>query len=68
MSKTIDEKVVSMRFDNQQFERGVKQTQNSVQDLKKSLIGVSFGCSSSKNIPTPAIIAKIIPIKISLYF
>lgn len=48
MSKTIDEKVVSMRFDNQQFERGVKQTQNSVQDLKKSLNFEDSGKGLSK--------------------
>ena len=48
MSKTIDEKVVSMRFDNQQFERGVKQTQNSVQDLKKSLNFEDSGKGISK--------------------
>ena len=37
-----------MRFDNQQFERGVKQTQNSVQDLKKSLNFEDSGKGLSK--------------------
>ena len=36
MSKTIDEKVVEMRFDNQQFEKGVATTINSIKNLEKS--------------------------------
>ena len=35
MSKTVDERVVSMRFDNQQFERGVRQTSDSLQKFKE---------------------------------
>ena len=34
---TVDTRVVEMRFDNRQFEQGVKQTQLSVENLKKSL-------------------------------
>ena len=37
MSKTIDERVLEMRFDNAQFERGVSQTMSSVEKLKDSL-------------------------------
>lgn len=37
MSKTIDQKVVEMRFDNAQFEQGVSQSIQSVDNLKKSL-------------------------------
>lgn len=37
MSTTIDQKVVEMKFDNAQFERGVQQTVNSIDGLKKSL-------------------------------
>lgn len=34
---SIDSRVVSMKFDNAQFEKGVKTTQNSLKDLNKSL-------------------------------
>ena len=37
MSTTIDQKVVEMRFDNQQFEKGVATTMNSIEKLEKSL-------------------------------
>lgn len=37
MSKTVDERVVSMRFDNAQFERGAKQTMDTLNQLEKSL-------------------------------
>ena len=37
MSKVIDEKVVQMEFDNQQFENGVKTSMNSIDKFKKSL-------------------------------
>lgn len=37
MSKTIDSKVVEMKFDNDQFEKGVKQSMNSIKQLNKSL-------------------------------
>lgn len=37
MSRTIDERVVEMRFDNNQFESGVKETLNSLKSLKESL-------------------------------
>lgn len=37
MSTTIDSKVVEMRFDNQQFERGVQTSMNTLGNLKKSL-------------------------------
>lgn len=37
MSKTIDERVVEMRFDNKQFERGVATSMSTLDKLKKSL-------------------------------
>ena len=37
MSGTIDEKVVSMRFDNRNFESNVKTTLSSIENLNKSL-------------------------------
>lgn len=37
MSSTIDNRVVSMGFDNKQFETGVKQSTESLDNLKKSL-------------------------------
>ena len=37
MSKTIDEKVVEMRFDNKQFESNVRTTMSSLDKLKQSL-------------------------------
>ena len=30
MSTTVDQRVVEMRFDNQQFERGVKESQGTL--------------------------------------
>ena len=37
MSKTIDQKVVEMQFDNRQFERNVSTTMSSIDKLKQSL-------------------------------
>ena len=37
MSKTIDEKVVEMRFDNKQFEYNVATSMSTIEKLKKSL-------------------------------
>ena len=37
MSKTIDQKVVEMQFDNRQFEKNVSVTMSSVERLKQSL-------------------------------
>ena len=37
MSQTIDQKVVEMKFDNTQFEAGVKQTITSLDELKTAL-------------------------------
>ena len=37
MSTTIDQRVVEMRFDNRQFESGVKTTMNSLTNLKSNL-------------------------------
>ena len=48
MSRTIDQKVVEMRFDNEQFERGVQRSVDSINGLKKSLdfTGVEKGINS----------------------
>lgn len=37
MSSDIDKRIVQMQFDNQQFERGVKETTKSLESLKKGL-------------------------------
>ena len=37
MSKSIDEKVVEMRFDNQHFEKNVSTTMSTLEKLKRSL-------------------------------
>ena len=37
MSKTVDERVVKMQFDNQQFEQGVKTTMSSLDKFKQAL-------------------------------
>ena len=37
MSKTVDERVVKMQFDNQQFEQGVKTTMSSLEKFKQAL-------------------------------
>lgn len=37
MSKTIDERVVEMRFENDQFESGIRQSTQSLEMLRKSL-------------------------------
>lgn len=37
MSKTVDERVVQMRFDNSQFESGVKTSMSTLERLKQSL-------------------------------
>ncbi len=46
MSRTIDEKVVEMRFDNKQFEAGTKETLGTLEKLKQALkfqdVGKSF--------------------------
>lgn len=37
MSREVDERVVQMQFDNAQFERGTRQTMNTLEKLKQSL-------------------------------
>lgn len=37
MSKQLDERVVSMKFDNKQFEQGIKQTQSSLKNFNEAL-------------------------------
>jgi hypothetical protein len=37
MSREVDERVVSMKFDNDQFEKGVKQTTSTLDKLKQAL-------------------------------
>ena len=48
MSKAIDEKVVSMKFDNAQFEKNVSASMSTLDKLKKSLNleGASKGLDS----------------------
>ena len=51
MSKTIDERVVEMRFDNKQFESGAQTTMSTLDKLKKSLNmdGATRGLESIDN-------------------
>ena len=69
MSTTVDQRVVSMQFDNADFEKGVQQTLNSLNTLNKnieknaannvdSFKGLSSGLTDVKN----AISAGIIPV------
>ena len=37
MSASIDQRIVSMRFDNQQFQNGVSDSLKSIDNLKKGL-------------------------------
>ena len=37
MSSSVDERVVEMRFDNAQFEKGARQTLNTLDNLKEGL-------------------------------
>ena len=37
MSKTIDQKVVQMQFDNQNFEKNAKETMSTLDKLKAAL-------------------------------
>lgn len=48
MSTTVDERVVSMQFDNKQFEKGVKESMSTLDKLKEklSLKGVSKAAES----------------------
>lgn len=52
MSTTVDQEVVQMRFDNRQFEAGVAQTLNSLENLKESLNfkGAVKGLNSIENV------------------
>ena len=38
MPKSVDQRIVNMKFNNSQFERGVKTTMKSVKKLEESLI------------------------------
>ena len=53
MSKTIDERVVSMQFDNKQFESNVKTTMSTLDKLKKSL-NLSGASKGLENVQTAA--------------
>ena len=37
MSKSVDERIVEMRINNQQFEKGAKESISTLERLKKSL-------------------------------
>jgi len=41
MSRTIDERIVDMQFNNRQFEEGIKNTMKSMDDLKSGLDGMT---------------------------
>lgn len=51
MSNTVDNRVVNMQFNNQQFEAGVKQSMSSLEKLKASLdfTGAEKGLSNVQN-------------------
>ena len=49
MSKVVDQKVVEMRFDNGQFEKGVSQSMSSLDKLKASLNGFGGNFGSGVN-------------------
>ena len=53
MSKTIDEKVVSMQFDNRQFEKNVHTSMSTLDKLKKSL-NLSDSAKGLENISASA--------------
>ena len=53
MSKTVDERVVSMQFDNEHFERNVKTTMSTLDRLKQSL-NLSGSAKGLENIGTAA--------------
>ena len=53
MSKTIDEKVVSMQFDNRQFEKNVHTSMSTLDKLKKSL-NLSDSAKGLENISVSA--------------
>ena len=36
MSDTIDTRIVEMQFDNKQFEKGVKTSMNTLEELRKA--------------------------------
>lgn len=48
MSRTIDDKVVEMQFDNAQFERGVKETMSTLEKFKQALDMSVLGTSIEK--------------------
>ena len=50
MSKTIDQKVVEMRFDNAQFEKGIAQSTNSLNKFKSALDFDGLSSSGLKSI------------------
>lgn len=50
MSTTIDQKVVEMRFDNAQFEKGISTSMSSLDKLKSSLSFDNLSASSASNL------------------
>ena len=65
MSKTIDQKVVEMRFDNQQFEQNVKTSMSTIERLKQSLkfdnaaSGLEKVSAAAKNVNLESIAAGV---------
>ena len=70
MSKTIDERVVSMQFDNAQFERNVQTSLSTIEKLKRSLnfSGASKGLeninAAAKNVDMSGMSSAIESIKV----
>lgn len=64
MSKTIDQRVVEMQFDNKQFESNVKTSLSTIDKLKQSLdlSGASKGLenisSAAKTLTCPGLAAR----------
>lgn len=50
MPKEVDTKVIQMEFDNADFEKGVKQTQESIKGLKSSITDLSDSANGSESI------------------
>ena len=50
MSKEVDTKVIEMEFDNADFEKGVKQTRQSIEGLKDSISDLSKSADSGESI------------------
>ena len=50
MSTQIDENIVEMRFDNQQFERGARQTIGTINEIHNGITGLGNASGSFKTL------------------